>query len=178
MRGGDNKAVVRRFWQEVFNEGNLDAADEIFARDHVVHHPVLPERGRGSGVMKAIVAMFRQVSPDVRATVEAEVAEGDDVVTLWTARGEPAPSMRGNADPEVVVSGIGFFRVEGGRIQETWLRFESHENYRRPKPKDRAVREQLAADPLLEPLGETMGFWKCFFRPGTCATVAPEPSGE
>jgi len=87
MQTEENKAVVRRFWEEVFNEGNLDAAYDLFAADHVIHIPSLQIDEVGVDTMKALVAVPRTVSPDIWATIKDEVAEGDKVVTSWTARG-------------------------------------------------------------------------------------------
>jgi predicted SnoaL-like aldol condensation-catalyzing enzyme len=94
MQTEDNKAVVRRFWEEVFNKGNLDAAYELFAANHVIHIPSLQIDEVGVDAMKTLVAVPRTVSPDILATINDQVAEGDKVVTSWTARGTLAGEMR------------------------------------------------------------------------------------
>lgn len=174
MYAEDNRAIVGRFWQEVFNEGNLDVADKLFASDHVFHHPALPDEARGADVMKATVALFRMISPDLHLTVEDEVAEGDKVVTRWTASGTVADEMKGSGD-EVTVSGISIFRISGGEIRDTWQRFDPHDDYPRPVPKEEQVRERLREDRLFRLLGEKAAFsFKCLFRPRTCRWHQPD----
>ncbi len=168
MRGEDNKAVVRRFWREVFEAGDLDAADEIFARDHVLDHPVLPQGGRGPGAVKAIVRVFRKMAPELRVRVEEEIAEGEKVVTRWSARGR-AVDQEGPDDPGVAVSGAAIFRVSEGEIRETWLRFQSLDDRPKRSPKDGKLRKELAEDEILAPLGQEASFGlKCLIRPRTC----------
>lgn len=178
MRGGDNKAVVRRFWREVLERGELDAADGIFARGHTVNLPLSPKNGRGPNAMKAIAGVFRRLSPDLRVSIEDEISEGEKVVTLWTVRGRAADQTEDPGDPGVVVSGVAVFRVSDGEIQETWLRFQSHDQGPRRVPKDARLRSELSEDPLFEPLGEAAAFnFKCWFRPRTCRTVQTAPQG-
>lgn len=168
MSAEDNKAVVRRFWQEVFGGGELEVADEIFAAGHGLDHPALPEGGRGPGVVKAVVGVFRKLSPELTVRVEDEIAEGDKVVTRWTASGR-AVDQEGPDDPGVVVSGIAIFRVSDGEIQETWLRFQSLDDRPKRIPKSEELRRELAGEELFAPLGEEASFgFKCWIRPWTC----------
>ena len=176
MATEDNKVIVRRFGQEVFNEGNLELVDELFASDHAVDYPALPEEGQGPDVIKAIVALFHMVSPDVQVTVEDEVAEGEKVVTRWTASGTAAPEMR---DPnlqsdEVKVSGISIFHFSNGIIQKTSLLFQSHDDYPWPVPKEGAVREHLDQESILDPLGAARMRIKCWLLPRTCHWWPPD----
>src|SRR3712207_678338 len=123
MSDEENKAVVRRFWEKVFNQGELSEADEIFTSDHVVHITYLSQDERGPDIMKHIVAVPRKISPDMRVTVEDEIAEGDKVVTSWKARGTLANELRdvnSDDDNEVEASGVTIYRVNDGKIEETW----------------------------------------------------------
>jgi steroid delta-isomerase-like uncharacterized protein len=74
----ENKAVVRR-WVEAFNEGNLDAVDDLLTDSYVRHDPNSPEV-RGPEEEKQLIAMYRSAFPDLRFTVEDMVAEADKVV--------------------------------------------------------------------------------------------------
>jgi len=123
----DNKAIVERAYLEMFNEGNLEEADELFTRDHVVHIPSLPRDEVGLDAMKFLVGLFRRISPDIHVAVEDRVAEGDKVVTSWTASGTAAAEMR-DEDPddnEVRASGVSIHRIVDDKIGETWWRFEA-----------------------------------------------------
>jgi predicted ester cyclase len=74
----ENKAIVRR-WVEAFNEGNVDAVDELVTDFYVRHDPNSPEV-RGPEEEKQLIAMYRSAFPDLHFTVEDMVAEGDKVV--------------------------------------------------------------------------------------------------
>jgi predicted SnoaL-like aldol condensation-catalyzing enzyme len=123
----DNKAIVDRVYLEMFNEGNLEVADELLTRDHVIHIPPLPWDQVGLDTMKYLIALFRRISPDIHVAVDDSVAEGDKVVTSWTARGTVAAEMRGDDpdDNEVRASGVSIHRIVDGQIGETWWRFEA-----------------------------------------------------
>jgi steroid delta-isomerase-like uncharacterized protein len=120
-----NKAVVRRVLEEVWNEGNLALIDELVEATHVDHDspPGLPS---GSAGMKQFVSMFRTAFPDLHSIVEDQVAEGDKVVTRWTAAGTHRGSLMGipATGKEVTMTGITINRLAGGKVVETWNTFD------------------------------------------------------
>ena len=81
MAAEDNKAVVRRVIEEMFNQGNLDTADELIAPDYVNHDPAMPEEVRGPEGFKEFAAAYRAAFPDLHMEIEAQIAEGDLVAT-------------------------------------------------------------------------------------------------
>ena len=81
MSTEENKALARRVLEEMFNKGNLDLADEVFAPDYVDHDPAMPEDIRGPEGFKEYVSIFRTAFPDIHLEIEDQVAEGDKVVT-------------------------------------------------------------------------------------------------
>jgi steroid delta-isomerase-like uncharacterized protein len=122
MMSEENKAKVRRFLEEAFNEGNLGMADEIFASDYVLHDPGTPEEIRGPEGIKRFVQMYRSAFPDTHITVEDLIAEGDEVVTRWRGRGTHQGELFGIAPSgnHVEITGITISRFEGGKIAEDW----------------------------------------------------------
>ena len=80
MADDENKQVVRRFYEELWNRGNLDAADELVAPDYVRHDLRPGDAPPGPAGQKAVAEKFRAAFPDVILEVEALVAEGDLVV--------------------------------------------------------------------------------------------------
>ena len=115
-RAAANKALVRRFMEEVFNRGNLAVVDELWKPEAV-------EAGkRGTENLRAAF-------PDYHRTVEAQVAEGDLVVTRWTMRGTHRGPYRSGAlgrtlaptGRRVEVPGTSIHRLAGGRIVESWV---------------------------------------------------------
>ncbi len=117
----DNKALNRRFVEEVINQGNIEAIDELIDPG-VVDHAVPAGFPTGREGAKQFFAMMRSAFPDLHLTIEDMIAEGDKVVmrSTWsgTHQGEfmgiPATGRR------VTVSAIDISRVADGRIVEHW----------------------------------------------------------
>jgi predicted ester cyclase len=83
--GETNKTKVRRYMEEIWNQGNLAVIDELFAEDSVIHGPCLPSV-RGREGQRQFVAASRAGSPDVHFTIGEMVAEGDKVAMSWSSR--------------------------------------------------------------------------------------------
>ena len=83
-----NKAAVRRIFEEGFVKGNVSALDGITSSDVVDHNP-LPGQGPGRQGFKDLIAMVRGAFPDLNITVEDQVSEGDKVVSRPTKYGDP-----------------------------------------------------------------------------------------
>ncbi len=123
----ENKALVRRWFEELFNAENLDVADEITAPDHVNHDPTLPDLPPGPEGDKHVVNLYHGAFPDANITVEDQVAEGDEVVTRWTGRGTHQGDLMGvpPSGNRVEVAGMTLNRVSGGKIVETWTNYDA-----------------------------------------------------
>jgi steroid delta-isomerase-like uncharacterized protein len=124
----ENKAIVRRALEDVFNTANPTAVGELYAPDFVNHTP--PSLGpevRGSATVTLFAASWRDAFPDLHVTVEDEWAEGDTVVTRWTARGTHRGTLRGipPTGKRVVVMALEVSRIAGGKIAEEWLAFDT-----------------------------------------------------
>ncbi len=127
MMSEENKEKVRRFVEEVFNEGNLGVADELFASDYVLHDPTTPEEVRGPEGIKQFVQMYRSAFPDGHITVEDQIAEGDKVVTRFRGRGTHQGELMGipPSGNQVEVPGITISRMSGGKIAEDWTNYDT-----------------------------------------------------
>jgi predicted ester cyclase len=120
-----NKAVLRRYFQEVWNQGNLALVDELFARDWVGHEP--PHEFGGLVELKHFIAAQRQARPTLQITVEDQIEEGDRVATRWTARGTRREADQGSAvtgDSEAW-TGITLARLANGKIIEGWTQSQA-----------------------------------------------------
>ena len=86
MSAEENKALVRRFVNEVQSRGNIDTIDELCSPEFVNHSapPGMPSNCEG---VKQVTAMFRQAFPDSYFTIEDMIAEGDKVATRKTFHG-------------------------------------------------------------------------------------------
>jgi steroid delta-isomerase-like uncharacterized protein len=118
-----NKAVVRRVFDEIFNQGKLEVADEIYARDFKnrgLHRDADLEDDQ------AAVRAERTAFPDITMTVDQMVAEGDRVAVLWTVRGTHTHAGYGGIPPtgaRLEMRGTSFWRLADGRMIEEWTTF-------------------------------------------------------
>src|SRR5215212_1041403 len=118
----ENKAIFRRYVEEVSNRGNLEVADEIFDR-YLAHQPDGAVLERGPEDVKRFMAEFRHAFSGFSSSVEDQIAEGDKVMTRWTMRGIHEYDFRGIAPTgeEVEINGIGIFRFSPeGKVVESW----------------------------------------------------------
>ena len=118
MSAEENKALVERFVEEFWNEGNTAAADELFAPDAQIHLPageVVDVEG-----LKGFAGAFRRSFPDWHSTFEELVAEGDRVAERWTGRGTHLGELQGipPTGERVEVPGSVFYRIVEGKIVE------------------------------------------------------------
>jgi steroid delta-isomerase-like uncharacterized protein len=122
MTAEERKGFVRRQIDELWNRGNLDAAEECFTQDFVSHDPSSPEEIRGPEGFKQNVAAIRAAFPDFRMEIVDQVAEAEKVVTRYvttcTHKGELAGIPPTGNRVEVAGMGIDYFR--GGKICESW----------------------------------------------------------
>jgi steroid delta-isomerase-like uncharacterized protein len=122
-----NKAISRRIVEEIFNEGRLDAADEIVTSDFIGHDPASPEPIVGPEGLKRNADGYRTAFPDVRLTIDDQIAEGDRVVTRWTARGTHQAELFGipATGKQSTVTGMTIDRIVEGRIVESWTNWDT-----------------------------------------------------
>ena len=116
-----NKALSKRIIEEAFNAGNLAVMDEILAEGFVNYDAALPEPGIGIDAAKASVTGYRDAFPDLKITIEEQIAEGDRVVTRWSARGTHQGDLMGipPTGKQATVTGITIDTIASGRIIET-----------------------------------------------------------
>jgi steroid delta-isomerase-like uncharacterized protein len=118
----DNKTLVRRFYEEVWDRGNTDFAFEVFADDYVRHDFRPTETLPGPAGQKKIADDFRVAFPDLAVTVDLVIGEGDFVVGRWTATGTHQGKW-GGLEPtgrKVTFSAANIFRFENGKVVEIW----------------------------------------------------------
>jgi predicted ester cyclase len=110
LSADENKTLVRREQQELWNHtGDLHAAEELFAAGE-------------AEAAKQEAADFRRGFPDVISTIEDLIAEGDKVVARWRSRATHRGEYMGIAPSgkEVQFTGISFYRIEEGKIAQSW----------------------------------------------------------
>jgi len=120
MSTEENKAMVRRVWEDVMNKGNLAVADEIMAASYVFHFSGQDYKGPES--FKQVVTMYRTAFPDLHMTIEDMFTEGDRVASRVTFTGTHKGDLMGIAatGKQVAIAGIVISRFEGGKQVEVW----------------------------------------------------------
>ena len=146
MLSETNKTLSRRFFEEVFGKGKLNVLDEIIAKDHVNSGPgTLPELPTGPEGAKQLVTVYRNAFPDVHFTIDDQIAEGEKVVTRWTAQGTHQGELAGlpATGKSSTVTGIVVDRIVNGKIAESWGIFDEF-----------GMMQQLGAIPMPELAGK------------------------
>jgi steroid delta-isomerase-like uncharacterized protein len=119
----ENKALVRRFYEEVWDRGNVEFTYEVFADDYVRHDLRSTQARPGAAGMVKIAADFRRAFPDAHWRVDLLLGEDDLIVARWTASGTHSGSW-GDIAPSgksVTFSGVNIFRFgDHGKVAEIW----------------------------------------------------------
>ena len=125
MSTEDNKTLVRRFYEDAFNQRNLALVDELCSTTHVFHNPPTTLHGREE--FKQLLSVYLTAFPDARFTVEDEIAEGEKVTSRYTFRGTHQGELMGipPTGKQVTVTGIIINRIAGGQSVEGWLNFDA-----------------------------------------------------
>lgn len=143
----DIMATVRRFFEEVLNEGKVALLDELCAPNFLYHDPALPDV-RTLEDYKRFLTETRSAFPDLHFTLEDVIAEGGLVVTRWTMRGTNTgdfvlPTMRIPATgKQITLTGIGISRTVDGKTVELWNEQDNLGAF-----------QQLGLIPLPQPVG-------------------------
>lgn len=119
----ENEQLVYRYFNEILNEGKLDIIDEIIDRDFILRIPSLHEPFRGHQGIKQFVTGLRSAFPDIKFTVERQIAEGDKVasrfISISTHQGEfQGVPPTGN---QIKDQGLDIFQVTGNKIAAIWV---------------------------------------------------------
>ena len=130
----ENKALMRRWFEEVWNQGRAEAIPEMFADEGIAHglsdDPASPLRGPTG--FQPFHAQFREAFPNIEVVVEEQLAEGDLVATRCSVRGKHAGDSLGFAATQspVEFTGITITRIKDGKIVEAWNNFDFMKMYR------------------------------------------------
>lgn len=115
----ENKAIVRRFYEEVFNRGREEVIDEIISPDYIDYGHEPP--GRGTEGAKQDFRGATSVFSNTYYTIDEMIATGDCVIVRWTGQYIHSGEFAGVAPTgkSVSLTGISIYRVANGQIQET-----------------------------------------------------------
>jgi steroid delta-isomerase-like uncharacterized protein len=122
-----NKAVARRYSEEVGNKGNLAVIDEVLAENYVRHCQATGPDIRGREAMKALYREWRTTFPDYHETIEFGLGEGEYLAAYITVRGTQSGPL-GPFPPSGKVmdcKAVGIHRLENGKIAESWVAWDN-----------------------------------------------------
>jgi len=126
MSTSDNKSIVRRYYEEVLNRRQLQVFDELANPNFVSYLP--DGKGIDSEIYKQTITGTLAVIPDLKVTIQDQIAEGDKVMTRWKAQGTPQVEFAGikpNGKP-ITVTAIHVHRLQNGKIMEHWEAINLH----------------------------------------------------
>jgi predicted ester cyclase len=121
MSSDENKRIARRLLEELFEKGNLDAADELI-HPEFVNHEAPPSNPQGPDGLRETVSWLRGLWGPMRADIEDEICEGDKVVARVTMHGRHVGEFLGKAPTgkEFAAQQIHISRIEDGKVIEHW----------------------------------------------------------
>jgi len=119
----DNKSIVRRLYEEVWNKRHLEVAEELIAASHAMQLIDLPDPGIGPQAYARNVTQFVRAFPDLKFSVLDMVAESDKVVAFWNISGTHKGEFRGIAPTgkKISVDGITINQLANGKIMDSYV---------------------------------------------------------
>ena len=123
----NNKAVVRRLFEELWNKGNLSVADQLFTPNYTHHDSSSPDFGHGPESERKRATLYRTAFPDLRLTIEDLIAEGDTVMARWTCHGTHKGELNGIAPTgkPFTISGVTSARLLNGKLAEGYVNWDA-----------------------------------------------------
>lgn len=118
----ENKKIARKLMEEAWNKGRPDVLDQIMSPRCRFHDPVFPSLKEGAENYGEHMQTSRTAFPDLNFTIDDTIAERNEVVLHWTARGTHRGTFLGMPATNKVgtVSGTSILRIENGKIVECW----------------------------------------------------------
>ena len=126
MSTEENKALLRRAWDEIYGHGRLDSLEDFMLDDVIAHEPDADVRGIEE--FRRYLVAYLAAFPDTSATIEDVVAEGDKVVSRYTVRGTHTGTTEEYGPPtgkEILMEGITLYHFRDGKLAELWDRYDN-----------------------------------------------------
>jgi hypothetical protein len=123
MSASAHEALVRHAIEVIWNRGDLDAADDLFAPGYVNHHGLIADLVVGPEAIKVSAALYRVAFPGLHISVEEVSTVNDTVVLRWMARTAPDKLIGGASKPKSLM-GITRSRIAAGKIVESWTEWD------------------------------------------------------
>jgi steroid delta-isomerase-like uncharacterized protein len=123
----DNKAIVRRFYEEVWNKRRLEVVDELISPSHALNDPLASDSQVGPKLYKQRVVELTASFPDLRFTIEDIITEKGKSAVCWTFSGTHKGEFRDipATGKKVSVEGITIHHVTNGKILDSYARWDA-----------------------------------------------------
>lgn len=124
----ENEAVAHRLHMDIFQKGDLLAADQILAPNFVWRNPIVPsELAHGPEGVKKIASAVIDSMPDLKITHDDTMSKGNKVMIRWTMTGTAKKELFGipASDKPTTIIGFDLFRIANGKIVEMWQQFSA-----------------------------------------------------
>lgn len=121
-----NIELIRRIFNQVWNEKRIEEIDELVATDYIHHDVRSPDR-KGIAGYKEFVDLYLNAFPDIRFNIDDEISDGNTVVTRWTATGTHNGDLPGlpRTGRPISITGITIARLSDGKFVESWNNWDA-----------------------------------------------------
>lgn len=122
-----NKSLCRRLYEDVWNNRNFKAVDELFTANYTDHDPNSPGFGRGPEGVRKLLNYYTGAFPDSRFTIEDILSDDDRCAVRWTVRGTHRGEL-GGVQPtgkQVTITGVTVLRITNGKISESYVNWDA-----------------------------------------------------
>jgi steroid delta-isomerase-like uncharacterized protein len=123
----ENKTIIRRLYEEVWNQRKLGVVDELLSASHALNDPNNPGSQVGPALYKQRVVELTTALPDLCFTIEDTVAEEEKVVACWTFSGTHQGEYLGipATGKKISVEGITIHHIKNGKILDSYTRWDA-----------------------------------------------------
>jgi steroid delta-isomerase-like uncharacterized protein len=127
MSTDQNKTIARRIVDEGWNKHNPAILDQLFANDAVLHDPQNPSISKGPQGAKSTLAIYLRAFPDMKISIEREIADGDYVVQHLLVTGTNTGEFNGMpaTGKKTTTIGVMTSKIKDGKVIEAWSLFDS-----------------------------------------------------
>ena len=118
----ENSALIRRWFEEVWNQGRMEAIDEMASPDVIGHGQAQHDTDVGLHEFRNFAVGLRSAFPDMKVVIDQTLEQGDKVVARWTATMTHKGEFLGIAPTgkKATITGTSTQRISGGKIVEGW----------------------------------------------------------
>lgn len=122
----ENKTIVRRLYEEVWNERKLEVVDELISKSHALQDPIASGSQVGPKLYKRRVVELTTAFPDLRFTIEDTIVEGEKLVACWTISGTHQGEYVGipATGRKISLEGITIHHIRNGKILDSYARWD------------------------------------------------------